>query len=71
MVEDVISLNKIIIENFIKSKKIYNEFIKINRRKPYQDEWNKIAKRYNLLSNVSMRYIGNIAFKRKRVSKGT
>lgn len=64
-------MNKIIIENFIKSKKIYNEFIKINRRKPYQDEWNKIAKRYNLLSNVSMRYIGNIAFKRKRVSKGT
>ena len=52
--------------NFKKSQKAYNQFIKANGRKPYEYEWNKIAKEKNLLCNVSMRYIGNLAFKREK-----
>lgn len=59
-------LEKIMKKNFKKSKKIYDEFIKIYGRRPYRDEWNEIAKKQYLLSNVSMRYIGDIAFKKKR-----
>lgn len=59
-------LKKVMKESFEKSKKVYDKFIKIYGRKPYRDEWNKIAKEQNLLSNVSMRYIGDVAFKKKR-----
>lgn len=52
-------------EFFKKSKEEYNKFLKENERPPTEKEWNKIAKDKKLLSNLSMRYIGNIRFSKK------
>ena len=52
-------------EYFEKSKKEYEEYIRTNNRRPTEKEWNQIAKTYKLLSSLSMRYIGNITFKKR------
>lgn len=52
-------------ERFNKSKVIYDKYIKNNNRRPTEHEWNEIAKKQILLSSVSMRYIGNITFKKR------
>lgn len=52
-------------ENFEKGRSIYEAYITKNNRKPTETEWNKIAKERRLLSSTSMRYIGNITFKKR------
>lgn len=52
-------------EYFEKSKAEYEKYIIINNRRPTEKEWNQIAKTYKLLSSLSMRYIGNITFKKR------
>ncbi len=49
-------------DHFEKSEDEYICFKKENRRCPTEKEWNKIAKEKELLSSVSMRYIGNTRF---------
>lgn len=52
-------------EFFEKSKEEYSKFLKENERPPTEKEWNKIAKDKKLLSNLSMRYMGNMRFSKK------
>ena len=52
-------------KDFLKeSKKEYNNFVKTNRRYPTANEWNEMAKEKELLSNISMKFMGNIKFKK-------
>ncbi len=52
-------------EEFKKSEQEYRNFKKINKRLPTAQEWNRLARTNRLLSSVSMRFIGNIRFKRE------
>lgn len=54
-------------KEFLKESKIeYNNFVKQNRRYPTAKEWNKIAKEKKLLSSISMKFMGNIKFKKDK-----
>lgn len=55
-------------EKFKKSEQVYKNFRKINKRLPTTEEWNELAKINKLLSSVSMRFIGNIRFKKEATS---
>lgn len=51
-------------EYFKKGKEEYKRFVREYGRIPTEKEWNDIAKEKRLPSTVSMRYMGNIKYKK-------
>ena len=47
-----------------RSLEAYQKYRTLYKKKPTQKQWNQLAKQYNYLSSVSMKYMKKIKFKR-------